>query len=140
MFCPVVAEDDGSIAEVFVFGDFADDRGGIIVFPVEGVNVPLDGVIIDFFTYIDQVIVIIAVGRAEKLHIFSGELFDFFVGGEDFRFAFFGTKCRHLLVVFAVVAEVVSGSSDRFYIIRIFLDPSACHEKSDPDIVVFKDF
>lgn len=39
MFCPVVAEDDGSIAEIFVFGDFADDRGGIIVFPVEGVHI-----------------------------------------------------------------------------------------------------
>ncbi len=39
MFCAVVAENDGAITEVTVFGDFLDDGGGVVVFPVQGVHI-----------------------------------------------------------------------------------------------------
>lgn len=39
VFCSVVAEDDGTVAEVFVFCDFPDNGGSIVVFPVERVNI-----------------------------------------------------------------------------------------------------
>ncbi len=39
MFGTVMTEDDGAVAEMFVFGDFFDYGGGVVVFPVEGVHI-----------------------------------------------------------------------------------------------------
>lgn len=39
VFGTVVAENDGTVAEVFMFGDFFDYGGGVVVFPVERVHI-----------------------------------------------------------------------------------------------------
>ena len=39
MFGSVVAENDGAIAQMLVIADFVDDRGGIIVLPVQAVHI-----------------------------------------------------------------------------------------------------
>lgn len=47
MFGAVVAEDNRAVAEIFMFSDAADNRGGVIVFPVERVTLRYKGK--DFF-------------------------------------------------------------------------------------------
>ncbi len=39
MLGAVVTENDGAVAEVAMLGDFLDDGGSVIVFPVQGVHI-----------------------------------------------------------------------------------------------------
>ena len=39
MFGSIVAENDGTVAEVAMLGDFLDDGGSVVVFPVERVHI-----------------------------------------------------------------------------------------------------
>ncbi len=39
MFGSVMAKNDGAIAEMVMLGDFLDDGGSVVVFPVQGVHI-----------------------------------------------------------------------------------------------------
>ena len=86
MFSAVMAENDGAVPQMLVLRHAADNGGGVIIFPVKGVNIPLNGVVLIFAAHLNECVIIVSVGRAEQYHVFAGELLHFFVWFHQFFF------------------------------------------------------
>lgn len=125
---------------MFVLGDGLDDGINAVILPVEGIDIPLDGVVATFLGSLDYCVVVIAVRRAEEYHFFPGQFLDVFVWFGEFFLALGEGECGHLLVVLAVVAKVVPGGKDGFDIVRVFVHPSARHEEGYAHVMFGEDF
>ena len=110
-----------------------------IILPVQRVHIPLDGVIAAFGGGTDHIVVIIPIGRPEQEHVIAGQFFYLLMDAHDFLPLFIVGKLAHVLVVFAVVAQVVSCFQDGLYVVRIGIHPAARHEKSNVHIVPGED-
>ena len=71
-FSAIVAENNRTVAKMFVLCDAAYDGGCIVIFPVEGIHIPLNRIIFIFPAHTDKSVVIVPVRRAEQNHIFTG--------------------------------------------------------------------
>ena len=69
------------------------------------------------------------------MHFISGKLFYPVVDSQKFFFLFGSTDCCHIFMMFAVIAQVVPVSQNRFDIFRERADPATGHEKGDFYIV-----
>lgn len=123
-----------------MFGDGLDDGINAVIFPVQGIDIPLDRVITAFFGGLDHGVVVITVRRAEKDHFLAGQLLDVIMGIGQFLLALGKGEGGHLFVALAVVAKVVPTCKDGFDIVGVFIHPAARHEEGHADIVFGEDF
>ena len=82
-------QDNGSISQMLVLCDCLHDGRYPVIFPIQAVNIPLDGVIAHLTRRRDDLIVIVAIRRTEQKHIIAGDLFDLVMHLLQFRFTFF---------------------------------------------------
>ena len=103
-------------------------RGGG-VFPVKGINIPLNAVHIKALYTLYNSVVVVTVGRSEQLWLLAGDFLNFFVTGFYLIFLFLCTHFRHMWVGVAVVADVVTCVINILYIIGVFIYPVTYKEK-----------
>lgn len=121
--CPIVAQYDGTVSEMFILCDCLYNRVRTIIFPVETVDIPLDRIVIAFSCNFHKSRVIIAVWRAEQKHIIPGELLDLIVHRHEFLFLLGVGQLAHILVILAVVSKVMTFREYHLYIFRVGLHP-----------------
>ena len=109
-----------------------------VIFPVQAIHIPLNTVITQRGSGLDDLVGVIAVGRPEQCHLITGQIFDLVMDFHQLRLHLFRAELAHIFVVFAVIADIVSGSEDHFYIVRIGFHPSARGKKGDFDIMLFQ--
>ena len=110
-----------------------------VVLPVQTVHIPLDRSVAEGDCCLDEIVIVGAVGRTEQMHFIPGQLLHTVVDGQKLLFLFRGAEGGHILVMFAVIAKIVSVRQNRFDILRIGADPAASHEKGDLHIVFPED-
>ena len=138
-FRPVVAEDDGAAAQMLMIADGGDDGIRAVILPVQGIHVPLNGIVAAFGGGADHIVVIIPVGRAEQEHVIARQLLHLPVDGYDFLALFIVGDLTHVFVVFAVVSQIMPGRQDGLHVLRIGIHPAARHEEGDMYVVPGKD-
>ena len=113
----IVAENDG--AGLDAVDDAHGDVGGGKIFPIQRIHVPLNGINAHRIGGVDEEIVVIAVGRSEKLHFLARHGGDRRGGGfqlgTDLAFALLA----HIGVRLAVRADLVSRLVDLFDVFGI---------------------
>ena len=112
-----------------------DDGIHAVILPVEGVHIPLDWIVAAFGGCFDDIVVVIAIRRTEQKHFITGQVFYLIVYFHYLLFFFIVGKLTHIFMVFAVVAQIVSGIKDGFYVVWIAFHPSSGCKKGYMDIV-----
>ena len=110
-----------------------------VIFPVQRVHIPLDGIIAAFGSGADHIVVIVPVGRTKQEHIVAGQLLHLLMDADDFLPLFIVGKLAHVFVVLAVIPQIVTGLQNGLHVVRIGVHPASRHEKGDMHVMPGED-
>ena len=131
MWCVVVAE---SVRARFCFRNNARRdlfRGE--VFPVEAVNVPLDGLQAETARREDHAVVVFAERRAEESDALTADFFDRIDRSAEFLFDLRFRQFVHVRMRGGMGADFMSARNDFFYDVGIFFHPETDGEENKTD-------
>ena len=103
-----------------------------------GVQIPLNRLVAELAHSPNHGVVVFAVRRAKQRAAFACELLDLVVERFDLLLNLGGGQRVHVRVRFAVVADLVTGRRDRFYILRIRRYPDTAEEERRFDIIMIQ--
>ena len=103
--------------------------GKCFYFYILCINIPLDWIHSKAVYCVYDVVAVVAVRRAEQQRFHSGHSFDFVVAFGDLLCHFLLRKLRHVWVRVRMIADLVTRRDQRFYGIRVFVDPRSDNKK-----------